>query len=95
MTDLKKFLTVDGGSTRNSASLECGLFCVGCPMLSWSAFTACCVELSDGVLWAKAYFVGDVVWVPCNMRKVFDLSAFDIVGQFFCISVLIYPRVEF
>ena len=62
-------------------------------MLSGPAFTACCIELSDGVLGTVAYFVGDVVWVPYDVCEVFDLHSFNGVGQFFRIGVSVCPRV--
>ena len=77
MADLKKFLTVYGGATRNSTSFECGLFGGWGPVLAWSAFTAGYVELPDAALTSESYFVGDVVWVPSNVGEVFDLLSFD------------------
>ena len=70
-----------------------GLFSEGGPMLSGSAFTACCVELSDCVLWAKAYLVDEVIWMSSYMCEVLALSSFNSFGQFFSMCMLVVPVV--
>ena len=75
MTDLKKFLTVDSVPTSNLTSVECGLFGVRCPVLSWAASAACCVERTCCVLRSKADVVYDVLRMPGHMCEVFNLSS--------------------
>ena len=49
------------------------------PVVSGSAYSACCVEDSDVVIvdWCEAYLMCDVLWMPCKMCVIVELPLKD------------------
>ena len=64
-------------------------------MLAGSASAACGVEGSCGVLRSKANFVNDIVWMPGDVPKIFDLFSSNNFKEFLCVCVLVDPGIGF